>query len=113
MSTCGIDKRNGGYPPAVSLYSSRVNDKILLGEIDLSGRTSTGRTIHRRGGQTLPTPTRLELAQYRGDEGIYLLHYNGDVEQSDTYHDTLAEAIEQARFEFEIGASDWTFKKND
>jgi hypothetical protein len=90
-----------------------MSDPRVLGEVSLAGHVPIGQTIHRRGNQVLPAPTRLELAQYEGDSGVYLFYYNGDVEQTDTYHETLALALEQAQFEFDIRPSEWTFKKND
>jgi hypothetical protein len=89
-----------------------VTDRKVLGEVSVEGHEPTGKTNHRWGDQILPTPTRLELTQYEGNPASTYSTYDGDHELTDTYHDTLVQAIEQARWEFEIAPSEWVMKKN-
>ncbi len=59
-------------------------------------------------GKTAPVPVELRIAQMEDDPGVYLLHYNNKGEEiTDTYHDSVELAMEQAEFEFGVGAQDW------
>jgi hypothetical protein len=52
-------------------------------------------------------PARMEIDEARSG-GFYLYHYDAAGRcVADTWHATLTEAKEQARFEFEIEAADW------
>lgn len=63
------------------------------------------RTIHRTPMGILPKPVALSIVQYENDPGFYL-DETGQ-EQTDTYHDTLDSAFEQAEFEFGISKEEW------
>jgi hypothetical protein len=69
---------------------------------------STGKTVHYSGRNELPVPFSLEIIQYNDDAGYYLFYLdkNGEV-QTDTYHDSLQAAMEQAQWEFDISEDDW------
>jgi hypothetical protein len=50
----------------------------------------------------------LRIAQYPSDPGFYLLYCDGDGrEMTDTYHDSLEEAMAQAEWEFETKEGEW------
>ena len=76
----------------------------------------TGATVHRNAklvkgtvvpGAQLPAPARVEIDAGRSG-GFCLYHYDAAGRcMADTWHATLDEAKEQARFEFEIEAADW------
>jgi hypothetical protein len=76
---------------------------------------STGLTVHRRAklverivipGKQLPVPVRVEIAEARS--GFFLFHYDANGQcVSDTWHATLVEAKEQAKFEFGIEDAGW------
>lgn len=67
----------------------------------------TGFTRHYRG-NLLPPPAELRIARIGDDPGFYLLYYDSSgSEQTDTYHDSLALALEQARLEFNVEPDDW------
>jgi hypothetical protein len=74
----------------------------------LAGHASTGRTTHRRDGRILPKPTSLAISKVGSKPGVFLFYYDerGDV-LTDTYHDTVEGAFEQAQFEFNIIRSEW------
>ncbi len=68
----------------------------------------TGKTRHFWEGKFLPPPHVLEIARYTGDDGFYLFYLDDDgTEMTDTYHDSLEEAFEQARWEFNVDPADW------
>jgi hypothetical protein len=77
---------------------------------------ATGATVHRQAtlvsGAVVPgtqvfIPARVEIDEARSG-GFFLYHYDAAGRCiADTWHATLAEAKEQATFEFEIEAADW------
>ena len=77
----------------------------------------TGKTRHTQGsllpegvvrGDELPTPSELLIAQLPPDEGYYLLYLDkAGNEITDTYHDSLEEAVAQAKWEFDVETSEW------
>jgi hypothetical protein len=73
-----------------------------------TNHTSTGRTTHRSGVDTLPSPAELRIVKYAGDVGYLLLHLDDELNEiTDTHHDSLESAFEQANWEFSIARSDW------
>jgi hypothetical protein len=68
----------------------------------------TGAVKHYFGSQQLSKPTELQIVQITGDPGFYLLYFdsNGN-ELTDTYHEKLEDAIEQATDEFTVKSEDW------
>jgi hypothetical protein len=82
----------------------RILRRVILGH----GHAATGRTRHFRGAEELPSPRELRIVQYDGDPGYYLLYCdeNGN-EMTDTYHDTLDEAMSQATWEFNVSPEEW------
>ena len=68
----------------------------------------TGRTRHFRGGVLLPPPSQLQIAQFSGDSGYYLLYLDDSGnEMTDTYHDSIDAALSQASWEFGITRDEW------
>ena len=63
---------------------------------------SVSKTRHINSGNNVSGGiTNLAIAQYLGDSGYYLFYYDSSgVTVSDTYHDTLDGAFDQANFEF-------------
>lgn len=68
----------------------------------------TGGTVHRCGNEVLPTPSSLTICQLDQDPGYYLLYFDdaGD-ELTDTYHETMLDAMKQAKWEFGVESEDW------
>jgi len=63
-----------------------------------------GRTRHIVDGELAPAPEGLAVCQYEGDPGFYLFGCASDWSTiTDTYHDSVADAIDQA--EYECGGS--------
>jgi hypothetical protein len=68
----------------------------------------TGRTTHYVGGEIAALPASLAVGSYDDDPGFYLLYYDqGGNELTDTYHDSIEAALEQAEFEFGISSGEW------
>jgi hypothetical protein len=56
----------------------------------------------------LPAPSKLSIAQFPGDSGCYLLYLDEYGEElTDTYHDSVKKAMEQANFEFLVLPEEW------
>ncbi len=68
----------------------------------------TGNTRHYRDGGLLPPPVGLEIAWYPGETGYYLFYLDGSGDvQTDTWHQTLEDAMHQAEFEFRVKPDEW------
>jgi len=78
--------------------------RIVLNE----GHQPTGFTRHTRNGLPLQSTTELRIAQYYGDPSYYLFYCDATGEElTDTYHDTVDSAFEQARAEFGVRPDEW------
>ena len=68
----------------------------------------TGQTIHRSGEREIEDAKGLAICQYDGDGAYYLFGCDENWEcQSDTCHQTLLDAKEQAEFEYVGTAHSW------
>lgn len=78
-----------------------------LHQVSIDGRFKpTGKTRHFVGAGAAPTPTKLVIAESK--HGYYLLHLNDRGEEiTDTFHKSIAEAMKQAEWEFEVPESAW------
>lgn len=82
----------------------------ILGEVDVTVVSPTGNTMHTVDGAPISPTAKLRLVQIAGDESVYLIHYGlDDRELTDTCHQSVEEALDQAEFEYGIRSSDWTF----
>lgn len=53
-------------------------------------------------------PVRLEISTYPDDDGFFLRYLDADgCEMTDTRHQSLADAMHQAEFEFGVKPTDW------
>jgi hypothetical protein len=69
---------------------------------DLTDSSTTGATRHIVGGDEVTDFAALAIAQYPSDSGFYLFYCDESWEVvTDTYHDSIRAAIEQAEFEFD------------
>jgi hypothetical protein len=69
----------------------------------------TGFTKHYEGSELLPSPSSLAIAKHSDDSGYYLLYYDETgTELTDTYHDSLEEALHQAILEFQVKPEEWS-----
>ena len=80
----------------------------ILKEVSLERFFATGKTRHFSGNIELPKPDFLQIVKYEDDTGYYLFYLNGSKEcMTDTYHETIKNAIDQAQWEFGVDANDW------
>jgi|ERR1041385_1982387 hypothetical protein len=81
--------------------------RILLGPQHLS----PGRTVHRKsdskGVRPFPPFKSLEIAHYPNAKGFYLFHICADGQGTDTWHESLEDALHQAEFEFAVKPDEW------
>lgn len=66
-----------------------------------------GRTRHSINGNEFPPFVSLEIAQYPGNSGFYLLHIVANGATADTHHECIEEAMHQAEFEFGVQSNEW------
>jgi len=68
----------------------------------------TRNTVHHAGGNEIEDPKGLAVCQYEGEDAFYLFGCNEDWKsQSDTWHETLDDAKEQAEFEYAGTSQTW------
>jgi hypothetical protein len=91
-------------PPPKQLHGANV----LLWTTDLKAARPTARTTHRVGGSVLGPAAALAICQYGGDSQYYLFYCDDDwTVRTDTCHASLAEAKQQAEFEYEGVTALW------
>jgi hypothetical protein len=82
----------------------KVLKRVLLQEKHFP----TGETQHFLGAQLLPKPSELMIARFDDDAEVYLLYLNAQGEEiTDTLHDSIADALNQAEREFRIKPFEW------
>ena len=82
----------------------------VLWSVSLAGNyVPTGKTTHSYKNEKLDPPASLQIARYPDGDGYYLFYLddNGQ-EMTDTYHDEVEGAMDQAKFEFSVPPSAWT-----
>ena len=81
---------------------------VVLWSVNLAGRHQpTGKTVHYSGDDVLPTPHKLTIAHYPGDNGSYLFYLDeSGSELTDTFHDGVKGAMDQAEWEFGVKAEE-------
>ena len=84
----------------------------IFAEANIAGRQSTGQTRHTVGGVPVHGETRLRIVRLSGDVNFYLIHYDeAGNELTDTCHESINEALEQAEFEYGLTSDEWSFFK--
>jgi hypothetical protein len=70
---------------------------------------SVGATIHA-GGTIRPGPPfrELQIAHYEGEKSCYLFHISDGGESTDTFHDSVEEAMQHAEDLYGVEKSEWT-----
>ena len=82
--------------------------KIIKKAILSEKQQSTNKTKHYFGNIILPSPYELRIVKFNNDPGFYLFYCDeSGLEMTDTYHDTMDQAEEQACFEFLVQSDDW------
>lgn len=83
---------------------------IVLKRFDLSQGHPPSKTKHylpSESANPYPDFVSLKIAKYQNDPGYYLFHITSDGQNSDTYHSSMQEALEQAEFEFGVKPEEW------
>ena len=70
-------------------------------------KSGMGKTRHYRAGKLLPTADFVQLAQYDGDEGVYVFYFFLGQEITDTYHQDVTEAKAQVEFDLGVSPDEW------
>ncbi len=86
-----------------------MNNYTIVQQVILSEQNQpTGKTRHVVFGTDMPSPVILRIVRFPGDQGYYLLYLDKTGrELTDTYHDSLAGAVDQARWEYEVQPEQW------
>ncbi len=72
--------------------------------------TPTGTCHHTIGGQAMPPANSLAICQYRRDSGFYLFYCDSNwTVMTDTYYDSLEDALDQAEFEYSGVTTTWHY----
>lgn len=81
------------------LYSVKLN----------TTHSNTGNTKHTISGKEMQIPVELRIVSCTGTDGFYLFYCDDSgKEMTDTFHDTVELAMEQANFEFNVVPSEWS-----
>ena len=69
---------------------------------------STGATRHYKDGSVIRDVSELRIVRFPNSTECYLLYFDeAGIEMTDTLHDDIAGAMEQARFEFNVQNDEW------
>ena len=79
----------------------------IVGSVQLGPNHFPSKTRHSINGKAVSDFTRLELATYSPKEGYYLLHILSDDTGTDTWHQSLDEALDQVEWEFGVTRQEW------
>ena len=91
MPCFGRDAATPELDGALVIRSAEVTADVL----------PTGRTRHIRDGEAEGPLAQLAIARYAHDGGYYFLYLDaGGAVVTDTYHDSLEGAVEQAEYEY-------------
>lgn len=68
----------------------------------------TEQTKHFLGKHLLPKPNELSIVRFNNESEVYLYYMDADGnEMTDTLHDSVDDAVKQAKLEFGIEPSEW------
>jgi hypothetical protein len=86
-----------------------IDGARVLETAEIEGRaTATGNTRHIVRGKAMDPASRLVIAQYAGEPGVYLFYCDRSwVVLNDTLHDSITKAKEQAEFEYAGSSALW------
>jgi hypothetical protein len=82
----------------------------VVGSVKLQDHHRPSRTRHTINGVSAPPFTRLEITTYGQDAGFYLLHICSDGQGTDSWHETLEAAFDQAEFELGVKRHEWIMR---
>jgi hypothetical protein len=80
-------------------------------KVKLDHHLNPGRTQHtlhdEKGARPFPPFSSLAITQSEGHAGYYLMHLCNDSAGTDTWHETLEDALHQAEWEFGVSLGEW------
>jgi hypothetical protein len=91
-----------------------MNQMMAIKKVTLTDKhLRPGRAKHQlkdsSGLRDFPPLTHLTITTYPDEQsGFYLMNHCSDGLGTDTLHETLEEALEQAEWEFEVKPEEWT-----
>jgi hypothetical protein len=84
---------------------------VSIQRVRLSSHHHASRTKHTKHDATgvapFPPFVELEIARYPREQGCYLFHICADGQATDTWHESIDDAIDQAEWEFGVKAEEW------
>jgi hypothetical protein len=110
QSSCSTQQQKSSKTKMSSVPPSQIDSALVLEYIILdTTQTKTGKTTHIVAGETVETVFGLAICKYSDDQGFYLFYCNRYWKTiTDTYHDTIDKAKEQAEHEFSNTRTAWT-----
>jgi hypothetical protein len=78
-----------------------------IGSVTLQRHHTPSRTRHTINGEPVTAFVGLEIVNYGSEAGFYLLHLCADGRGTDTWHETLDDALHQTTFEFGVTSAEW------
>jgi len=83
--------------------------KVRLGDHHLHPGRTEHTLVDSQGARPFPPFTSLVITQslLPGDSGYYLMHLCADGSGTDTHHESLGDAFNQAEWEFGVQSSEW------
>jgi hypothetical protein len=86
-----------------------VANYSIVQQVTLDERNQpTGETRHVISGTEMSAPATLRIVRFRTYPGYYLLYLDETGrELTDTYHESLAGAVDQARWEYRVQPGQW------
>lgn len=82
----------------------------VVGSVELQSQHWRSRTRHIINGVPCPPFARLEITTYGRESGFYSLHICSDGSGTDTWHESLDDAFDQAGFEFGVKRHEWDMR---
>lgn len=83
-------------------------EHIVVKEATVRDGAATGKTRHYVGGKLVEDIDKLQIAYYPENAGFYLFYLNeGGEIITDTFHDTIEDAQDQAFYEFTTSQEEW------
>ena len=78
--------------------------KRYISDVPLKSKDKTRHIVE---GKEVIKIYSLDIIQFHEDEGFYLIYKDNNQEITDTYHEDMLSAIEQAEWEFDLEKNKW------
>jgi hypothetical protein len=81
--------------------------RVYLGPQHLNPGKAVHKLVDSKGERPFPPFKSLEIAHDPDSKGCYLFHFCADGQGTDTWHESLEDALSQAEFEFAVKPHEW------